>query len=136
MKPAPITAAVACLPLLLAAARPMALFRDALHGKWAATVVPDDMNVGAKQFKDVITFSLGDLFASDELSKQGYEPTTYKDRGSPIGVAAKFEVTQTNKAGDTAAWTGAEAGGELTGSLVLTPKGGVPVTYTFKAEKK
>ncbi len=135
---APIALTLLCLPLLAArplAARPLAVFRDALHGTWMATVTPDDMAAG-KEHKDVLTFALGDRFGSEEQAKLGYEAAPYDDRGSPIGAAATFDVTLKTKAGDTAHWQGSVAGGEMTGTLLVTPKGGAAVSYSFKAEKK
>ena len=70
------------------------------------------------------------------MTKQGYEPTPYTDRPSPIGVAATWTVTLKNRAGDTAVWEGTKSGAEMTGSVTITPKDGVATTYTFKAEPK
>ena len=127
--------ALAGLCLFALAAAPAGLFKDALHGKWSATVVPDPGSPG-KEHADTLTFTKGDLFSSENLSKQGYDPAPYTDRPSPIGVADTWTVTLKDKAGDTAVWQGTEAGGQLTGSLVLTPKDGAPASYTFKAERK
>ena len=128
---APLVVAVLCLPLLTG--RPaLAMARDALKGTWAATVTTDD----GKDHQDTLTFTNGYQFSSDVLAKQGYDPAHYEDRPSPIGVAATFEVIQTNKAGDTAHWQGTATAGEMTGTLVVTPKDGAPVNYTFKADRK
>ncbi len=110
------------------------LFKDALHGTWTAKVVAD--NGAGKEHADTLTFTTGDLFSSAEMTKQGYEPTPYNDRPSPIGVAATWTVTLKNKAGDTAVWEGSKAGNEMTGTVVVTPKDGAPVDYTFRAERK
>ena len=48
----------------------------------------------------------------------------------------RSSVTLKTKAGDAAHWQGSEAGGQLTGTVVVTPKDGTPVSYTFRAEKK
>lgn len=130
MRNRPLTVA---LCLLAVAAGSIAMGRDALHGKWTATLMPE---AGGKDRTDTLTFTRGDLFSTEEMTKQGYEPTPYNDRGSPIGVAATWNVTLKNKAGDTAVWQGTVAANEMTGSVVVTPKDGAPVNYTFKAEKK
>ncbi len=111
-----------------------ALARDALHGTWSATVVADPGSAG-KDHDDTLTFTKGDQFSSAWLAKQGYEPAPYADRGGPIGVADTLDVTVKDKAGDTAHWQASEAAGQMTGTLVVTPKGGDPVSYTFKASK-
>jgi hypothetical protein len=133
-----ITAPIVCAALLspLLVARPaLALSHDALKGTWSATVTPDEGATG-KDHADTLTFTNGYQFSSEFLAKQGYEPVHYEDRPSPIGVAATFEVIQTNKAGDTAHWQGTATGGEMTGTLVITPKDGAPANYTFKADRK
>ena len=123
----PLTVAL-CLPVLAG------MYREALLGKWSATVTADE---GAgKEHADTLTFTNGYMFASDELAKQGFGPASYADRFTPTGAAATFDVTLTNKAGDTAHWQASEAGGQMTGTLVVTPKGGAPVGYAFKAERK
>ncbi len=103
---------------------------DALVGKWTATVTPDD-NTG-KPFNDTLEIK-GGKFNSEALAQQGFERAAYEDRPSPIGAAAQFSVTLTNKAGDTAKWTGTATGKAMTGDLTITKKDGVPVTYTFQA---
>ena len=122
-----------CLPLL--AASPRMLNRDALRGTWTATITPDPGSPG-KDHTDTLTFTKGFQFKSDELAKQGFEPAPYNDRSTPIGAAATFDVTLKNKAGDTAAWQATAAAGQMTGTLVLTPKDGAPASYTFAAQRK
>ncbi len=109
--------------------------RDALVGKWTASVTPDDSSRGsAKEFTDTLEIK-GGKFTSDTLAKTGYESATYEDRSGPIGVAAQFSVTLTNKNGDTAKWTGTSSGKEMTGELTVTKKNGDAVSYTFKATR-
>ncbi len=105
---------------------------DALIGKWSATVTADD-NTG-KSFTDTIEIK-GGKFSSETLAKEGFESANYEDRPSPIGAAAQFSVTLTNKAGDTAKWTGTSTGKDMTGDLTITKKDGAPVTYTFQASR-
>jgi hypothetical protein len=105
---------------------------DALIGKWTAAVSPDE-NAG-KAFDDTIEIK-GGKFSSQTLAKQGFEAATYEDRPSPIGAAAQFSVTLTNKAGDTAKWTGTATGKNMTGDLTITRKDATPVTYTFQATR-
>jgi hypothetical protein len=121
------------IALLVPLAASPAFARDALAGKWTATVTPDDAT-NAKEFTDTLTFKGGKL-ESAELTKQGYDSATVNDSPSPIGVASKFDVTLTNKAGDTAAWTGTTAANEMTGTLTITRKDGTKITYSFKASK-
>ncbi len=74
-------------------------------------------------------------FTSQELQKQGFEPATYEENPSPLGAAAKFSVTLTNKDGDTAKWTGESMGVEMSGELTITRKDGTAISYTFKASR-
>jgi len=123
---------LACLISAGASAAPLQLFgRDALVGKWKATVTSDD---GAKESTDNITFK-GGKFSSEAEAKDGFESATYEDKPAPAGMSAKFEVTLTNKAGDTAKWSGFSTGSELTGTVVITKKDGTTASYTFKAAK-
>jgi hypothetical protein len=108
---------------------------DALIGKWTATVTPDDTSkTNTKEFTDTVTFK-GMKFTSQELQKQGFEPATYEENPSPLGAAAKFSVTLTNKDGDTAKWTGESMGVEMSGELTITRKDGTAISYTFKASR-
>ncbi len=104
---------------------------DALVGKWKATVTPDD---GGKDSTDNITFK-GGQFTSENQKGDGFEPATYEDDPGPQGIGAKFSVTLTNKAGDTAKWTGLSTGTEMEGTLVVTKKDGTSKSYSFKASK-
>jgi hypothetical protein len=131
--------AIAALCLTLVAAGPAVrhtggMFKDALHGTWTAKVVAD--GGAGKEHTDTLTFTLGDKFSSTEMTKMGFEPTSYNDRPSPIGVAASWTVTLKNKAGDTAVWEGNKAANEMTGTVVVTMKDGAPENYTFRAERK
>jgi hypothetical protein len=114
----------------VAAVQPL-LARDALIGKWKATVTPDD---GGKETTDNITFKAG-KFSSENEKADGYEDATYEDDPSPQGISAKFSVTLTNKAGDTAKWSGFSTGTEMEGTLVVTKKDGSKTSYAFKASK-
>jgi hypothetical protein len=129
----PIRTTALAVALLVPLAASSAFARDPLAGKWTATVTPDDATAG-KEYADTLTFKGGKL-ESAELTKQGYDPATVNDSPSPIGVAAKFDVTLTNKAGDTAAWSGNSAANEMSGSLTITKKDGTKITYSFKASK-
>jgi hypothetical protein len=112
---------------------PQMLSRDALIGKWTATVTPDDGSHG-KPFTDTVTIK-GGKFASEFLAKSGFEPAAYEDHPSPIGAMAQFAVTMTNKDGDTAKWTGTSTGKDMTGDLTIVKKNAEPVTYTFQASR-
>jgi hypothetical protein len=104
---------------------------DALIGKWKATVTPDD---GGKDSTDNLTFK-GGQFTSENEKGDGFDPATYDDDPSPQGISAKFTVTLTNKAGDSAKWTGVSTGAEMDGTLVITKKDGSTKSYSFKASK-
>jgi hypothetical protein len=104
--------------------------RDALVGKWKATLSTDD----GKQTADNITFK-GGKFTSENQQKDGFEPATYDDKPAPAGMSAQFDVTLTNKAGDTAKWSGFSTGNEITGTVVITKKDGTTTTCNFKAAK-
>jgi hypothetical protein len=105
--------------------------RDALVGKWKATVTADDTS---KETTDNLTFK-GGQFTSDNEKTDGFDPANYEDDPSPQGISAKFSVTLTNKAGDTAKWQGFSTGSEMTGTLVITKKDGTTTNYSFKASK-
>jgi len=127
---------ISCIVLFSAAlpalgdARPL-LGRDAVVGKWKATITSDD---GAKETTDNITFK-GGKFTSENQQKDGFEPANYEDKPAPQGMSAEFEVTLTNKAGDTAKWSGFSTGTEMSGTMVVTKKDGTTTSYSFKAEK-
>jgi hypothetical protein len=106
--------------------------RDALVGKWKATVSPDD---GQKDSTDNLTFK-GGQFTSENEKGDGFDPATYADDPGPQGIGAKFSVTLTNKDGDTAKWTGLSTGTEMEGTLVVTKKDGTSKSYSFKATKQ
>jgi hypothetical protein len=112
------------------AAQPL-LARDALIGKWKATITPDD---GGKETTDNIAFK-GGKFSSENEKADGFEEATYDDDPSPQGISAKFSVTLKNKAGDTAKWSGFSTGTEMDGTLEVTKKDGSKTSYTFKASK-
>lgn len=117
---------------MAASAGPLQLLgRDALVGKWKTTITSDD---GAKETTDNITFK-GGKFTSENEEKDGFEAATYEDKPSPLGVSAQFDVTLTNKAGDTAKWSGVSTGTEISGTLVVTKKDGTVINYTIKATK-
>jgi hypothetical protein len=125
------------LPMLLvlcvcviATAEPI-MARDALIGKWKATITADD---GGKETTDNITFK-GGKFSSENEKADGFEDATYDDDPSPQGISAKFSVTLKNKAGDTAKWSGFSTGTEMDGTLEVTKKDGSKVSYAFKATK-
>jgi hypothetical protein len=120
------------LLLLIPLTANTALARDALAGKWSATVTPDDTS--AKEYTDTLTIKGGKL-ESDELKKNGFDAAAINDSPSPIGVAAKFDVTLTNKDGDTAVYTGTSTANEMTGTLTVTKKDGTKTTYSFKASR-
>ena len=120
------------LLLLIPLTATQAFARDALAGKWSATVTPDDTS--AKEYTDTLTFKGGKL-ESDELKKAGFDGATVNDSPSPMGVAAKFDVTLTNKDGDTAAYAGTSTANEMTGTLTVTKKDGTKTTYSFKATR-
>jgi hypothetical protein len=105
--------------------------RDALIGKWQATVTSDD---GGKETTDNLTFK-GGQFTSENEKAEGFTPATYDDDPSPQGISAKFSVTLTNPVGDTAKWSGFSTGTDIDGTLVVTRKDGSSKTYTFKATK-
>lgn len=108
------------------------LGRDALIGKWKATITADD---SGKETNDNLEFK-GGKFTSETEKNGGFDPATYEDDPAPQGMgAAKFDVTLTNKAGDTAKWSGTAAGGEMTGTLVISKKDGSTITYTFKGTR-
>jgi len=118
---------------VLSAAPPQTLLaRDALVGKWKASVTPDD---GGKDSEDKLTFK-GGQFTSDNEKTDGFDPANYADDPGPQGIGAKFTVTLTNKAGDTAKWTGLSTGTEMDGTLVVTRKDGTTKSYSFKATKE
>jgi hypothetical protein len=128
--------ALIAVGLLTVAAFPrpsLALLRDGLHGKWTATVTADD---GGKDHADTFTFTNGDLFTSEQMEKDGFEPASYAGRGTVIGVAEQFDTTLKNKAGDSAHWQGENVGGQLTGTLTITRKNGDVTTFTFKATRQ
>lgn len=115
-----------------ASAAPLQLLgRDALVGRWKATVTADD---GGKETTDNITFK-GGKFSSENQAKDGFEAATYEDKPAPQGLSAQFDVTLTNKAGDTAKWSGFSTGTEISGTLVVTKKDGTVINYTIKASK-
>ena len=116
-----ITAAAAVQPLMA---------RDALVGKWKATLTTDD----GKETTDNISFK-GGKFTSENEGKEGFDPATYEDDPAPQGLSAKFNVTLKNKDGDTAAWAGFSTGSQIDGTLVVTKKDGTKLSYTVKAEK-
>jgi hypothetical protein len=105
--------------------------RDSLVGKWTATVTSDD---GGKQSTDTISFK-GGQFTSDTEKTDGFQPAAYSDDPGPQGIGAQFSVTLTNKAGDTAKWTGFSTGSDIDGTLVITRKNGTAISYTYKATK-
>ena len=118
---------------MLSAAPPLPLLaRDALAGKWKATLTADDT---AKESTDNLTFK-GGQFTSENGTGDGFDPATYADDPGPQGIGAKFSVTLTNKAGDTAKWTGLSTGSEMDGTLVVTKKDGTSKSYSFKATKQ
>jgi hypothetical protein len=136
MKPREVfmPAALLCIlgcTLCASAAVQQLLARDALIGTWKATVTPDD---GGNDSTDNLTFK-GGKFTSEKEQADGFDPATYEDDPSPLGVSAKFSVTLTNKAGDTAKWSGFSTGTEMDGTLVITKKDGTTKSYTFKASK-
>jgi hypothetical protein len=106
--------------------------RDALVGKWKAQVTADD---GSKVFDDTITFK-GGKFTSEKESADGFQPADYQDQPAPHGLSAQFDVTLTNKDGDTAKWSGFSTGTDITGTLVTTKKDGTSTSYSFKADKQ
>ena len=107
------------------------LARDALIGTWKATITPDD---GGNDSTDNLTFK-GGQFTSEKEKADGFDPANYDDDPSPQGISAKFSVTLTNKAGDTAKWSGFSTGTEMEGTLVITKKDGSTKNYSFKASK-
>jgi hypothetical protein len=130
----PLLAVCLCLlscSVLAGASVQRLMARDALIGKWKATITPDD---GGKETTDNLTFKAG-KFTSENEKTDGYDPAAYDDDPSPQGISAKFSVTLTNGSGDTAKWSGFSTGTEMDGTLVLTRKDGVVKTYTFKATK-
>jgi hypothetical protein len=116
--------------LTSAGVRPL-LARDALVGKWKATITSDD---GAKESTDTLTFK-GGQFTSEKEKADGFESAAYSDDPGPQGIGAQFSVTLTNKAGDTAKWSGFSSGSDIDGTLVVTKKDGTAISYTFKASK-
>ncbi len=122
--------ACAMFAICVTAAVQTRMGRDALVGKWKATLTTDE----GKETTDTITFK-GGKFTSENETKDGYEATTYQDDPAPMGMSAKFSVTLTNKAGDTAKWSGFSTGSEIDGTLVVTRKDGSVVNYTVKASK-
>jgi hypothetical protein len=122
--------ALLCGALSAAPAQPL-FARDALVGKWKATVTPDD---GGKDATDNLTFK-GGQFTSENEKGDGFDPAAYADDPGPQGIGAKFSVSLTNKAGDTAKWTGLSTGTEMEGTLVITKKDGTNKSYSFKASK-
>jgi hypothetical protein len=109
----------------------LALGRDALVGKWKATLIADD---SGRQTTDNLTFK-GRKFTSENQAKEGFETSNYDDKPAPAGLSAQFDVTLTNKAGDTAKWSGLSTGSEMSGTLVVTKKDGTVISYTIKATK-
>jgi hypothetical protein len=106
--------------------------RDALVGKWKATVTNDDTS---KDTTDNLEFK-GGKFTSENEQADGFEPATYEDDPAPQGMGlSKFSVDLTNKAGDTATWSGTATGNEISGTLVIKKKDGTKTTYTVKATK-
>ena len=130
MRMAKMLVMLVCVLGIVASVQAM-MARDALIGKWKATVTPDD---GGKETTDNITFK-GGKFSSENEKADGYEDATYEDDPSPQGISAKFSVTLKNKAGDTATWTGFSTGTEMDGTLVVTKKDGGKTSYAFKASK-
>jgi hypothetical protein len=118
-------------PLLLRADVQPMMSRDALVGKWKATITPDD---NGKETTDNLTFK-GGQFTSENEKSDGFDPATYQDDPGPRGIGAKFSCTLTNKAGDTAKWTGLSTGQDMEGTLVITKKDGSSTSYSFKASK-
>jgi hypothetical protein len=109
----------------------LAFGRDALVGKWKMTITADDTG---KETTDNVTFK-GGKFNSANQAKDGFDDATYEDKPTPAGISAQFDVTLTNKAGDTAKWSGLSTGNEMTGTLVVTKKDGAVISYTIKGSK-
>jgi hypothetical protein len=106
--------------------------RDALIGKWKATITNDDT---ARETTDNLEFK-GGKFTSENEKTDGFEPAAYEDDPAPQGMGmSKFSVDLTNKAGDTASWAGTAAGNEISGTLVIKKKDGTKMTYTVKATR-
>src|SRR5438067_1066572 len=84
---------------------------DPLVGKWNVEVTPEDASKqdGARQFKDVLTFTVGNEFVSKELAKKGFEKGKYDTDQRRYGPA-KFNATIESKAEGKAKWDGIATG--------------------------
>jgi len=132
-----VSSTLLCLALIAAHPAPTRLGRDALIGKWTATITPDDdaHRAGEREVKDELTFK-GGTFASTAFAKRGFDPGPYDEEIHP-GSVGGFSAIQNNKSGDgNIKWNGFVAAGELSGTLVWTKKDGTVLNYTFKGSKE
>jgi hypothetical protein len=109
-----------------------------LNGTWTVTVSPDEQARagGDKEYVDTVTVKLDDTFSSETLKKKGFKDEKVQIDTRPF-APAQFDVTLKNeKTGESAKYHGVADGQQLTGTLVMTTKGGDAKNYTLKGEPK